>query len=108
MEENPYLEFSRMFRNPDPSDGMQLCEGTVRSVSPLSVSAFNLVFSGPDVKVNAQLLAGWQQTVSIQTLPAPISGTQTVTQGVLQPGDKVLCLTAGGQTLYILMKVVRT
>ena len=106
MEGNPYQEIVQLFRSADPADGLQLCEGTVTAVSPLTVSAFRLSFSGADVRVNAQLLAGWKQTVSIQQPMAPIEGVETVTEGGLHAWDRVLCLTDGGRALYILMKVV--
>ena len=103
MEGNPYQEIVQLFRSADPADGLQLCEGTVTAVSPLTVSAFRLSFSGADVRVNAQLLAGWKQTVSIQQPMAPIEGVETVTEGGLHAGDRVLCLTDGGRALYFFL-----
>lgn len=103
MDENPYQKFVGMFRKPDPADGWQLTEGTVKTVRPLAVEAFGLLFSG--VKVNAQLVAGWRQEVSIQLPQETLSGTETVTGSGLAPGDRVLCF-AGPVTLYVLAKVV--
>lgn len=103
MDENPYQKFVGMFRNPDPADGWQLTEGTVKTVQPLAVEAFGLLFSG--VKVNAQLVTGWRQEVSIQLPQETLSGTETVTGSGLAPGDRVLCI-AGPVMLYVLAKVV--
>lgn len=103
MDENPYQKFVGMFRNPDPADGWQLTEGTVKTVRPLAVEAFGLLFSG--VKVNAQLVTGWRQEVSLQLPQETLSGTGTVIGSGLAPGDRVLCI-AGPVTFYVLAKVV--
>lgn len=85
MDENPYQKFVGMFRNPDPADGWQLCEGKVLSVPPYGpyrFEAFGLIFQeGQGVCCNAQLVGG------------------------LKMGDRLLCLV-DASTLYILMKVV--
>lgn len=106
MEDNPYQVIAQMFRNPDLADGLQLFEGTVRSVAPVSVEAFGAAFSGADVKVNAQLLGGWSQSVEIQRPNDTVAGEEIVRRGLLRAGDRVLCLTQGGAVLYILAKVV--
>ena len=106
MEQNPYQAICGMFANPDPSDGMQICEGIVQAVSPLTISAFNVLLSGDGVRINAQLLSGWSQRVSIERQENPISGVETVLEGCLRVGDRVLCLAVGGLALYVLMKVV--
>jgi len=95
-----------MFRNPDPADGLQLFEGTVRSVAPVSIEAFGTTFSGADVKLNAQLLGSWSQSVEIRQPDYTLTGEETVRRGLLCAGDQVLCLTQGGEILYILAKVV--
>lgn len=105
MDENPYQKFVTMFRNPDPADGWQLCEGVVRSVQPTSVEAFGLLFAGNGLRINQQLLSGWVQDVVIQTPMGPVAGPETVTSPGLQSGDRVLCF-AGPNTLYVLLKVV--
>ena len=104
MQDDPYMRMAEMMARPDPADGLILAEGTVQSVSPLRVSAFGNLFSG--VKVNAQLMSGWSQDVKIEQASGTISGKETVTGGMLAPGDTVLILTNGGETLYILAKVV--
>lgn len=106
MEDNPYFALAGMFRKPDAADGLQLCEGVITSVSPLAVAAFNVSFSGADVMINAQMMEGWTQKVSIQQVPMPIVGEETVTEGGLKSGDSVLCLTDGGAKLYVMCKVV--
>lgn len=108
MEDNPYQMIAQMFRNPDPADGLQLFEGTVRSVTPVAIEAFGAVFSGADVKINAQLLGGWSQSVAIQQPDYTLTGEETVRRGLLRAGDPVLCLTQGGAVIYVLAKVVRT
>ena len=106
MEDNPYQAITRMFRNPDPADGLQLFEGTIRSVTPVSVEACGMTISGADVRINAQLLGGWSQSVEIQQPNYTLAGEETVRRGLLRAGDQVLCLTQGGAVLYILAKVV--
>lgn len=85
MDENPYQKFVTMFRNPDPADGWQMCEGKVISVrpdAPYRFEVFGLIFQeGQGIRCNQQLVNG------------------------LQVGDRLLCL-ADASTLYILMKVV--
>ncbi len=104
MQDDPYMRMAQLMTRPDPADGLILAEGTVQSVSPLRVEAFGNLFSG--VKVNAQLMSGWSQEVRIEQAAGTISGKETVTGGMLAPGDTVLILTNGGETLYILAKVV--
>lgn len=103
MDENPYQKFCALFRNPDPADGWQLCEGTVKTVQPVTVEAFGLLFTG--VRVNAQLLGGWSQEISLELPQETMKGRETVTAGCLRTGDRVLCF-AGPDTLYVLAKVV--
>lgn len=106
MEENPYQALAALMRPTGPADGLLLCEGRVQSIAPLTVSAFGLLWSGNDVKVNAQLLGGWSQEVSIISGTDSISGKEEIQSGILRSGDQVLCLSNGGETLYVLMKVV--
>lgn len=105
MDENPYQKFVGMFRNPDPADGWQLCEGTVKTAQPVTVEAFGLLFAGDGLRINAQLLAGWQQEISLELPQETLKGRETVTAGCLRAGDRVLCF-AGPDTLYVLAKVV--
>lgn len=105
MDENPYQKFVGMFRNPDPADGWQMTEGTVKTVQPTSVEAFGLLFAGDGILINQQLLTGWVQDVIIVTPNGPIAGEETVVGPGLQPGDRVLCF-AGPHKLYVLAKVV--
>ena len=106
MEKDAFQAMWQMLKPSDQADGLQLCEGRVESVSPLRVTAFGLLFSGNGVLVNAQLMTGWSQGVSLQHQTGTWSGTETVTSSGLRIGDRVLCLADGGRALYILMKVV--
>lgn len=105
MGDNPYRVFCNMFRNPDPADGWQFCEGVVRSLQPVSVEAFGLIFSGGNLRINSQLLAGWSQEVTLELSQNSLHGVQTVTAGCLHAGDRVLCL-AGQDALYVILRMV--
>ncbi len=106
MSSNPFLLLAQMMESDDPSDGVQVVEGTVTSLSPVTVTAFGVAFSGTMLKINPQLLDTWEPEVELETDDITYEGVLTVTKGALEVGDTVFCIADGGRCLYALTKVV--
>ena len=125
---DPFAEMYQLMKRPDPSDGLQLAEGVVISTDPLAIEAFGVLWKNGDCAVNAALLNGAARPVRFEANPVTIhgtittpigggegtlaanattyTGTMTATGIGLKEKDRVLCLTDGGQSIYVLMKVV--
>ena len=129
MEDNPYSTFWKTVR--DDSDGRKTaawCLGLVTSVVPLAVQYSGITYTGEDLLVNAELLAGHAEQTQLTeingTIPAAcdcdkgqitqitaaggtLAATLTKMQTCFAVGDQVaMLMQEDGQVLVILCKVV--
>lgn len=112
MEDNPYSKFINLLKPKENS--LELFQGKVIKVSPLTIDAAGITLSRNELMVNTMIL---KHDVSISDISGFLntdSSELTITDGELgakcslnlSVGDTVLLVTLDQQLFYVLCKVV--